>query len=300
MTCTRRQGTAVVPKALLLSMLSACAPERDVVATEVALGAGAGGQGGTSGAGGAAAASPCTKLAADPAPAVAWFDFEEAMGQAVVTDRIAQRPASVVGTPASDVRGPEGCGRALGFGNSERYLRLDDDAAWNLTRGSIDAWFWVPAVVGDVMGIISRDQYGDQVGHFSVFLLADRTVMARLQQSSTMAPAIPLLTLACSSEPLPTASWAHFGFNFGPEGAALYVNGKLAARTGTPGLDIGMVACGATAPDPHIPELALPWVIGASIYASMDPPNVRQFPFVNGAIDDLRISAVERDFASAF
>jgi hypothetical protein len=285
----------VVPAALLLFLLSACAPERDVVATEVNPGGGSGGQGGSGG----AEAGPCATLAADPGLAVAWFDFEDAMGQTQVTDRVAQRPASVVGTPAMDVAGPAGCGRALGFGNGERYLRLDDDAVWNLPQGSIDAWFWVPAVIDDVMGIISRDEYGDHVGHFSVFLLEDATVMARLQQSDALAPA-PLVTLGCSAEPLPTASWAHFGFNFGPDGAALYINGKLAMRSGTPGLQVGMVVCGATAPDPHIPDLALPWVIGASIYASMDPPNVRQFPFLNGAIDNLRISAVERAFQDAF
>jgi hypothetical protein len=244
-------------------------------------------------------AGPCPVLAGDPAPALAWFDFEDAVGKAQVFDVVAQRPASVVGTPATALGGPAGCGAALGFGNDERWLRLDDDPAWNLTRGSIDAWFWVPPQMSGVMGIISRDQYGDHVGHFSVFLLADRTVMARLQQSDVGAPA-PVLTLGCSSEPLPASSWAHFGFNFGPTGAALYVNGKLAMRTGTPGLDVGMVMCGATAENPQIPELTLPWVIGASIYASMDPPNVRQLPFLNGAIDNLRISAVERDFAAAF
>jgi hypothetical protein len=297
MTRTWRRGSPVVPAALLLSVLSACAPERDVVATELGSAGATGGQGGSGGTAGET--GPCATLAADRGPAVAWFDFEDAMGNAVIIDRIAQRPASVVGTLAVDVAGPAGCGRALAFGNNERYLQLDDDAVWNLPRGSIDAWLWVPAMIPNVMGIISRDEYGDHVGHFSVFLLEDATVMARLQQSDIGAPAAQL-TLACSTEPLPPSSWAHFGFNFGPAGAALYVNGKLAMRTGTPGLDVGMVTCGQTAADPHIPDLTLPWIIGASIYASMDPPNARQFPFLNGAIDNLRISAVERNFQGAF
>ncbi len=45
---------------------------------------------------------------------------------------------------------------------------------------------------------------------------------------------------------------------------------------------------------------ALPWVVGASGYASQDVPNARELPFLKGAIDKLRISGVERDFASAF
>jgi hypothetical protein len=82
---------------------------------------------------------------------------------------------------------------------------------------------------------------------------------------------------------------------FGPNGTSLYVNGQLANRTA-----LGDVMCGASLANAQIPDLALPWVVGASIYASQDVPNTRELPFLNGAIDNLRISGVERDFSSAF
>ncbi len=310
MTLPGPRGLPVALSALsgLSLVLGSCAPERDVVATEVAMTAGgSGGAGGGAGAAGAGGSSgeqttpkgPCEKLLEDPAAALSLFDFEGADGMSQVPDAAAARKLDVVGTPAAVVLGPEGCGSALSFGSGERHLLLADDPAWTLTQGSIDAWFWVPASVPETLGLISRDQYGDQIGHFSVFLLKDRTVLARLQQSDTTAPA-PVLFMGCSAAALPPSSWAHFGFNFGPAGAELFVNGALAMRTGMPGLALGAVACGASAPSPTIPDLPLPWVVGASIYASMDPPNVREFPFLGGAIDNLRISAVQRDFAAAF
>ncbi len=296
--------------------LGGCAPDRDVVATERARTA-TGGVGSSDGAGpsaGGSAASagsagmpanagapstPCTRLAADPAAALALYDFEDAAGASEVRDSVEQRPASINGSVGSVMAGPDGCGSALAFGNNERYLLLADDPAWTLPQGSIDAWFWVPANFDAALGIISRDQYGNQVGHFSVFLLPDRTILARLQQS---APGVTpeQLALGCSAEPLPPAAWAHFGFNFGPNGTSLYVNGKLASRSGVPGLALGNVMCGASVASASIPDLPLPWVVGASIYASQDVPSSRELPFLNGGIDNLRISAVERDFTSAF
>ncbi len=230
---------------------------------------------------------------------MAFYDFETASGARQVLDAVEQRPASINGSVGAVVAGPSGCGSALAFGNGERYLLIADDPAWTLPQGSVDAWLWVPATLDAALGILSRDQFGNQVGHFSVFLLPDRTILARLQQSG---PGVTpeQLALACSASPLPASSWAHFGFNFGPNGTSLYVNGKLATRTGAPGLALGDVMCGASVASAQIPDLALPWVVGASIYASQDVPNARQLPFLNGAIDNLRISGVERDFSNAF
>ncbi len=309
-------GQRLLSSALLVlaTAFAGCAPERDVVATEraqTATGGGAGAgvtaaAGGSAGAAGSAASggaggpsTACTKLMADPAAALALFDFEDASGASQVLDLLEQRPASINGGIGSVVAGPDGCGNALAFGNSERYLLLADDPVWTLPQGSIDAWFWVPATIDAALGILSRDQFGSQVGHFSVFLLPDHTVLARLQQSGlNVAP--EQLAMGCSTEALPSGAWAHFGFNFGPDGTSLYVNGKLATGTGTPGLALGDVMCGAKLASAQIPDLPLPWVLGASIYASQDVPNARELPFLNGAIDNFRISNVERDFASAF
>lgn len=286
--------------------LAGCAPGRDVVAIERTQAVGGTGGGGVdSGAGGLAGdgtpgtTSSCARLAADPAPALAFYDFEQASGASELFDAVQRRPASINGTVGSVMPGPDGCGNALAFGNDERYLLIADDPAWTLPEGSVDAWFWVPATIDAALGVISRDQYGSGDGHFSVFLLPDHTVLGRLQQSEL--DEVPeRLALGCSTEPLPAESWAHFGFNFGPDGASLYVNGELATRTGTPGLPLGDVMCGAGVPSAQISDLNLPWVVGASVYASQDVPNARELPFVNGAIDNLRISAVTRDFASAF
>jgi len=267
-----------------LLVASACAPERDVVATEVAADS--------------TAPTLCQKTLRDVSTPLALWDFE-AEGVSIFADSVRGRDAQVVGAAAERVLGPDGCGSALAFGNDERYLLIEDADDWTLQQGSVDAWFWVPAAIEAPLGLVSRDQYGDSVGHFSVWLMPGSTVLARLQQSDAAALR-EVLSLYCSAQPLPAESWAHIGFNFGAAGAALYVNGQLAAATGAPGLALGDVMCGDRVQSASLPDLPLPWVVGSSTYASRNIPADRQHPYRSGAVDNFRISSVERDFRALF
>lgn len=242
----------------------------------------------------------CQALLASAEGTLALFDFEGAEGMTEIPARFAALSATVQGAPAATVTGPDGCGSALSFGNQQRFLIVPNAPLWTLNEGSIDGWFWIPERILAPLGIVSRDQYGIEApGHFSLWLRPERTVVARLQQGIA-APDEELMHLACSESPLRAGSWAHFGFNFSAEGAALYVNGQLAAGEGAPGIAIGDVTCGQRTESALLGDLALPWILGASVFASMNVPDERQLPYIDGAIDNFRISRVTRDFAAPF
>lgn len=190
--------------------------------------------------------------------------------------------------------GPPGCGAAIAFGTTGLYGVVPDSPEWDLDEGSIDFWFRFTAGAETHLGLLSRDAEGQALpGHVSVALSANRTLVARLQSTTDE-------VYLCSDAPMSPLRWHHVGLSFGAE-PALWVDGALATgpetvRIEQPGF-VDDVPCGG-AFSGGISGNDNPWVIGASTtFAREGEGQPVTSPFVNGAIDHLRISSVTRDFS---
>ncbi len=199
------------------------------------------------------------------------------------------------GTPEL-VAGPPGCGSATRFEGMLNGV-VDDADAFHLEQGSFDMWVRLPEPPAELaVGLISRDAL-DQVngGHISLWYERSGRLALRLQDAGVMmAPQI----YVCSNGPLPQDEWIHVGVNFGAPGLELYLGGELQAGDGTVILSKEPQACEVSGGAWGIDGNANPWVIGAgsggSDEGSADPVS-RHF---DGALDELRISTVRRDFAA--
>jgi hypothetical protein len=301
-----RSSTALSVAAIAL--LTGCTRDDDLIATlKVSASGGASGgsaagnsMGGGMAAGGSIAVagmagsagampSPCALGAGEPAP-LARYDFEDPEGATSLLDAQALQDALLIDGTFTSTAGPEGCGRALSFDESSVFAVISNLSAWDLEAGSIDFWFRVPDVVENAYGILGRDHVGtDLPGHLSVWLTADRTVTLRLQGASVLAT-------QCSEDPLPLGQWVHVGFNFGAPGSELWVDGKLALRTGDPRIETVVPECGGSTPD-GIAGNEQPWVLGFDTSRSGDALDGLLQHFDGGALDALQISAVRRNFS---
>jgi hypothetical protein len=125
--------------------------------------------------------------------------------------------------------------------------------------------------------------------HLSVWLTPDRTVTVRLQGATQLAT-------MCSEDALALGQWVHVGFNFGAAGSELWVDHKLATRTGDPRIETVVPECGGTTPD-GIAGNEQPWVLGFDTSRSGDVLDGLLQHFDGGALDALQISPVRRDFS---
>lgn len=231
--------------------------------------------------------SPCA-LAAGATPALSRYDFEDAEGATTLRDSRGLADAQVTGGAFASTPGPAGCGNALFFGANGLYAVIPNLPEWDLDEGSIDFWFRVPNATG-TYGILGRDHQGtDLPGHFSVWLTAERTVTLRLQGAGAVAT-------VCSAEPLAVGEWVNVGVNFGPLGSELWVDRKLALRTGDPRVETVVPECGGTTYD-GIAGNEQPWVLGFDTSRSGDMLDGLLQHFDEGAIDALQISAERRNF----
>lgn len=193
------------------------------------------------------------------------------------------------------VMGPEGCGQALRLNASASmpsYGQVPDSPDWDLASGSIDLWLehGPPETTGAERAILSRDAFGTATeGHFTLVLLGDGTIVARLQRGGT--------DYAACSEPVAPRTWVHVGVAFGAPELELFIDGVKATRDDT--IDTPFIAdivCGRTATG-GLDGNDLPWVFGATAWSSTggtDPPSAYLAP---AAIDHVRISRVRRDFS---
>ena len=265
-----------------------CTTSDDLIATLKATG-GQTTEPGGAGAGGAPGGevSPCA-LKSGEVVALSRFDFEDAEGALTLHDAQGLADAQVMDGAFSPEPGPEGCGSALGFGSAGLFAQIGNLPNWDLDAGSVDFWFRVPNLAG-TYGILGRDHVGtDLPGHFSVWLTPDSTVTLRLQGATAHAT-------HCTDVALPPGHWAHVGFNFGPPGSELYVDGKLAARSGDSRVETVVPECGGSTND-GIAGNEQPWVLGFDTSRSGDMLDGLLQHFSAGAIDALQISAVRRDF----
>lgn len=211
---------------------------------------------------------------------------------------------------AASVLGPAGCGNALGV-TAGMAGRIGDAPGFDLPAGAID--FWVLAPNSEAQApLLSRDALGAATEHVT-FLLGSvanavgdttaRHLIVRHQSLDTGAA-------VCSEAPLPAGAWVHVAYNFGPPGMALYIDGVLQESTDEPDVPGGGIpACDGRTNDPELAadpppfvgglETNMPWFIAAS--AQGEPKSGTQSPSTfmdDGALDELRISSVRRDFAS--
>jgi hypothetical protein len=216
---------------------------------------------------------------------VALYDFENVVGT-TVPDRTGRHTGELRGAAVLEP-GPAACGSALQIRN-DSYVYIAPDPAWQLSEGSVDFWVKLPnPLPGTTMAIISRDAHFTTGGDFTVYVAADGTIAARLQRGQATA-------VRCSTQPVPPGKWTKVGFNFGPQGTALYVDGAQGA--GTKFLDFIMAPCGTDATG-GLTGNDYEFVIGASLDRA-DAASVEGLTFFlnGGAVDDVRISSVRRAF----
>ena len=283
--CGRCLGAALTASLCLLG----CERPDDVIATVKATGGqmidqGGAGQGGMP----PVEMSPCALPDGETA-ALARYDFEDAAGSVTLHDAHALADAQVMGGSFAPVPGPQGCGNALGFGTEGLFAEIPNLPAWDLDTGSVDFWFRVPDVAG-TYGILGRDHVGtDTPGHLSFWVTPDSTVTARLQGATVHAT-------HCTEAALAAGRWVHVGFNFGPPGSELYVDGQLAARTGDSRVETVIPECGGSTTE-GLSGNEQPWVLGFDTSRSGDMLDGLVSHFSGGAVDALQISAVRRNFA---
>ncbi len=217
---------------------------------------------------------------------LALYSFEDP--QNVGADSSGNHPATSAIVPDTVV-GPPGCGAALSFKpGTSSFLTVPDSVDWQLDVGSID--FWFKANGNEVQGLLSRDALGRlENGHLAV-VFYNGAVYLRQQ---TMVDDL----LVCSASQLSLGEWHRVQINFGAPGVELRVNGVLASRSDTvtvPGL-IGNHAC-MTSFAAGLRGNSNAWLIGASNHASVDgdPTPLASLLFLDGAIDEVRISMVRR------
>jgi hypothetical protein len=232
----------------------------------------------------------CVDPTGTPEETVALYEFENDPPGFVIRDTAGHQDGVVLNGTSELGAGPTGCGRAFELGTDTRYITLPDFPGWDLRAGSIDFWFRVPGTFSGALGILSRDMLGtDTPGYISFWLAPDRTVVARLQApegSSTR----------CSATALANGAWAKVGFNFGPEGTELSVNGELAARTGDSGVPTVVPLCN-TDTTGGIFGNDLPWALGFDSARATGPLQGLDLHFSGGAIDAFRVSNVRRKFS---
>ncbi len=226
---------------------------------------------------------PCPTTADADTVALYRFDSDEAFLDDVGTVDGVWRD----GIPTL-VPGPLGCGLAVQFAGGLDAL-VPHDAVFDLSEGSIDFWLRAPADPMP-MGVISRDAL-DQVfdGHLTAWYVEGRIVV---RNQSTM-----LSQTICSDGALPAETWVHVGINFGPPGLELYIDGE--AQDGVGEVFIGMSPTNCVDEDLVTVGIAgntNPLIVGASLSMSMKGMIDEVLPLEDGALDELRVSSVRRDF----
>ena len=234
---------------------------------------------------------PIVGCAEPPDPdTLALYDFEIANSSGFL-DTTGSHAGETVGALAFGQGAFDECGQALEFdGDLANYAQVPDDPSFVIPEGSVDLWFRVDRVVDQFAGLISRDSQGTAgKGHFTVLVTTDERVIARVQQEGG-----PIDNgLICTSPGvIKFGQWHHVGVNFGENTPAeLWVDG---VRYDEPGL-LGEGPCQsaeATAIDnPN------PWGLGLVAFQSDDGSVLPAVEPLEGALDHVRISRVQRDFS---
>ncbi|MEQ8279247.1 MAG: LamG-like jellyroll fold domain-containing protein [Deltaproteobacteria bacterium] len=190
-----------------------------------------------------------------------------------------------------------GCGQALDFGNSggvNSYVVIDDDPAFDLSEGSIEALIRLNSVTSNrPRFFFSRSSEGNDAGEIRIGVACDGTVVLERETGFST-------VRRCSANPVPANQFVHIGVNFGPGGLELYVDGDSSLQFGFVGyrgsncndnVNCGGITNGGMAGNND------PLVIGAtSEDSSAGTTDDLDDPFRGGRLDALRISSARRNF----
>ena len=238
---------------------------------------------------------------------VAHFRFEEPQ---LWADDVGNHHGQLVSGMAESVLGPHGCGDALGV-TAGMAGTVDDAPQFDLSEGSIDLWVLAPAH-GDTVAVLSRDALGAASEHLTFFLssVADTEGLVSTGHLVVRHQSIDTAAAVCSEDPLPAGAWVHVAYNFGPPGMELYIDGVLQESADEPTVPGGGIpACDGRSNDPKLVKdpppfvgglvTELPWFIAASAHELPKGADPAPSAFMSGgALDELRISSVRRDFAT--
>jgi len=233
---------------------------------------------------------------------VAHYTFDTDMGSQILDETGAHH-----GTTENAVSHVDGrCGQALTFqsGMGIPHAHIRDHADFDLMEGSLSLFVRVPA--HDSYGIISRDWQGvEEPGHFGIYTSYEGHVVVRLQDIEIGRGGFGSNAVwLCSDRPLRVGEWEHVGVSWGgDQDVQLWLGGEPATLTdelpitwygGGATID---VPCGTTIRPHGIDGNSLSWILGANAsLRSTSLPNRLFVPFIDGAIDELRILRVRRDF----
>ena len=105
------------------------------------------------------------------------------------------------------------------YNGASGYVEIADDAAWQLTDGSIQLWFNTDDASGG-QSLISKDSTGNNDGNFSSYI-ANGDIHVRIESGSTN------YTLTASGA-YSANEWHQVSISWGADGLQLYVDGTLA------------------------------------------------------------------------
>lgn len=237
---------------------------------------------------------------------VARYRFDDAMEP--WTDDEGVHDGSLYSGVPDSVAGPIGCGRALGA-TPGLAGEVADDPAFDLALGSIDFWVMAPGIE-DSVPLLSRDASDADSEHVTFFLSRTenekgdgnaRHLIVRHQSMDTGAA-------VCSEAPLPVGVWVHVGYNFGPPRMELFIDGVLQESDDVPTVPGGGIpACDGRTndmafksdPPPFVGGIQtdLPWFVAATAQGSDKAVQDPETFMSAGALDEIRISSVRRNFA---
>lgn len=207
-------------------------------------------------------------------------------------DSAGDHDGSLSGAALQSPDAQTGCGQAVAFtdgGSSFIVVEPSDD--FDLATGSIDL-FVRSGPLGTERGIFSRDAIGIGAGHFTAVIDASGRFVVRMQAIGVQDDGL------CSDQLAVPGQWHHLAINFGAPRAELFLDGVL----GTNDEEVTILGnqnftCNTDHPE-GIDTDGLPWVFGAENTASTSGETADAATFFEGgAIDQVRISSVRRDFA---
>jgi len=208
-----------------------------------------------------------------------------------LTDSAGAHDGALVGAPLEATPGPPGCGMAAAFpAAGQSFIEVADSGDFDLEEGSVDLLVRAPPA-GMERGLFSRDAAGQtQPGHITAVIDASGRFVARLE--SAVGDAV-----VCSNQVAVAGQWHHLAINLGPPRAELFLDGVRGTTQQPVVILVDQNFNCNTKHDEGIAGNDQPWVLGAdnSLSADGETGDARSF-FAGGAIDQVRVSRVRRDF----
>ncbi len=225
---------------------------------------------------------------------VALYSFDGVGGQTIIPDITGGHDGQFENGLPLVAAGPEGCGDALQFNDTDapaRFVKVDASPDFQLEQGAVTfrVQFHGSPSNSQTQAMMSRDAtLTDRGGHLRIARGCGNYVQVRLQ--GTMDEQV----LLCSDQPIASDTWAYVEVNFGG-GELLTLRIDGVPQNGGPVADCpNSDRCGVPI-ILGIDDNTNPWVFGASSSNSNNnSTNVITSPF-DGLLDHLRIRSERTD-----